>query len=213
MPAKGLRMTYGRLKGQMLRVPDSIRPTSAKVRSALMNSWQYRLPKARVLDVFAGSGSVGLEAIAKGAAQVLFVEGSASVIAVLKENCALQDTADTRIVRAQLPLKSKKLTALLGSRGGALGFDLIFVDPPYLFTEYDELLEELMSLLTESGELAIEHSSKRALPPRVVDNENYSVRTRIYGDSQLTIMAWENYQHYPSPGPRHSDFEETNNAS
>ena len=51
MRSKGLRMTHGQLKGQLLRVPDSIRPTSAKVRTALMNSWQYRLPKARLLDV------------------------------------------------------------------------------------------------------------------------------------------------------------------
>ena len=203
-------MTYGRLKGQLLKVPDNIRPTSAKVRTALMNSWQYRLPEARVLDVFAGSGSVGLEAAARGAAQVLFVEGSVSGIAILKDNCALLDGASTRVVRAQLPLSSKSLTEVLQNSGKKVGFDLIFVDPPYLFSGYGKLLDELMSLLEEGGELAIEHSSKRPLPPTAVANGCYSVRTRTYGDSQLTIMAWAQNS---SLGKKRADLAKTSNAS
>lgn len=210
MRSKGLRMTHGQLKGRILRVPEGIRPTSARVRTALMNAWQYRLPQARVLDVFAGSGSVGLEAAARGAGRVDFVEGSSSAIAMLKDNCSLLEDADTRVLRAQLPLGAKNLTELLRSGDGNSSYDLIFVDPPYRFEGQRQILEELMTLLVEGGELAIEHSSRRPLPPRVVDNGCYALRTRIYGDSQLTIMAWTRNS---DPERGIVDLEEAGNAA
>ena len=142
-----------------------------------------------MLDVFAGSGSVGLEAVTRGAQHVLFVEGSAKVIQVLKANCALLDEGVTCVIRAQLPLTAEELMRVLPKRHR---FDLIFVDPPYRFRGYTEVLNGLMSLLEDSGELAIEHSAKRDLLPLLrttLSNGDSSVRTRIYGDSQLSIIS------------------------
>jgi 16S rRNA (guanine966-N2)-methyltransferase len=179
-------MNQGTLKGMTLKVPGEIRPTAAKVRAALTNSWQIRLPGAMVLDLFAGSGSVGLEALARGAGHAVFVEAASSVIPILKGNCALLTDEQTRVVRAQLPLSEGDLHKIFPDQNR---FDLVFADPPYLFSEYGALLENIEYLLAKDGEIAIEHSADRNMPqPKSTERIQVS-RSRKYGDSQLTIMA------------------------
>ena len=128
-----MRIVAGTLRGRPLVAPkgQSTRPTADRTRQALFNvlehaAWSPSLQGARVMDVFAGSGALGLEAISQGAAFCLFVDQSAGARAVIRANAeALGATDRTRIDRRD--------AATLGARTDADGlpFDLAFLDPPY----------------------------------------------------------------------------------
>lgn len=125
-----MRIVGGALRGRPLAAPrsDSIRPTSDRTREAVFNiiahGWPERLEGARVLDLFAGTGALGLEALSRGAAQALFVEESAEGRGLIRANVeafGLQGRA--RIFRRD--------AARLGEAGTIAPFDLVFADPPY----------------------------------------------------------------------------------
>ena len=146
-----------------------------------MSAWQTDLAGARLLDLFAGSGAVGLEAIGRGAAVVVGLESSSRALRQLRASYARcsGDRAEAR--RAVLPGE-------LGSRAGAEPYDLAFADPPYDFDRFEELLQECSTLLVTRGEVAIEHSSRADLPTRVgglgLD------RSRRYGESVLSFYRF-----------------------
>jgi 16S rRNA (guanine966-N2)-methyltransferase len=172
-----LRILGGELRGRRLRVTGEVRPTEARVREALFSIWQPRLAGSRFLDLFAGSGAVGLEAISRGAAVAALVDDDPRVLAVLRGNCSELAPATTRIVRRRLP----------GASPADLGgpFDLIFADPPYAFDDYHGLLRRAAVWLADSGELAIEHSSRvevAAVEPWM------RVDRRRYGESCLSFF-------------------------
>ncbi len=172
-----LRIGGGALRGRGVAVPPGARPTGAKVRAALFSIWQERLPGARFLDLFAGSGAVGLEALSRGAALTVFVENDRRALAALARNCAELAPAGT-IVRAGAPPGG--LVELPGAP-----FDLVFADPPYRYAAYGELIAAVASLLAEGGELAVEHASSRALPAAAAGLA--TVAARRYGETALTF--------------------------
>src|SRR5689334_5345172 len=121
-----MRIIAGELKGRRLHTPawQGIRPTSDKLRETLFNVVAARVSGARVLDVYAGTGAVGLEALSRGAAQVTFVEEDPRAIRLIEENlrhCGVTDRY--AIIRFRLVPEAPALPA--GS------FDLIVLDPPY----------------------------------------------------------------------------------
>jgi 16S rRNA (guanine966-N2)-methyltransferase len=128
-----MRIVGGNLKGRTLVAPGGVatRPTSDRAREALFNvlahaSWRRDMAGARVLDLFAGSGALGLEAISRGAAFALFVETDAAARGAIRDNVeALQLFGVTRIHRRD--------ATDLGDRPAGLGapFDIVFLDPPY----------------------------------------------------------------------------------
>jgi 16S rRNA (guanine966-N2)-methyltransferase len=126
-----MRIVAGRFKGASLEAPKglSTRPTSDRVRQALFNVLEHGAPQfdfanARVLDLFAGSGALGLEAMSRGARFCLFVEESADARASIRRNVeALSLTGVTKIWRRD--------ATKLGEAGTMQPFDLIFLDPPY----------------------------------------------------------------------------------
>src|SRR5258707_2421054 len=123
-----MRVLAGALKGRRLETPggSTTRPTADQVRIALMDTLTPRLPGARVLDLFAGAGGVGLEAISRGAADAVFVERDARAVAALRENVeALGLGAAARVKRGDV---LRELEALYreGER-----FDIVFLDSPY----------------------------------------------------------------------------------
>jgi 16S rRNA (guanine966-N2)-methyltransferase len=143
------------------------------VREALFSIWRDRLDRARVLDLFAGSGVVGLEALSRGALTTLFVDESLRAVKTLEENAArLGERVEVR--KLSLPAGLVRLTG---------PYDLVFADPPYAFTEYDALLAGLVPLLAPDGEAVVEHSSRNELPIEA----GRLVRTdvRSYGESSL----------------------------
>jgi len=152
------------------------------VREALFSIWSDRLESARFLDLFAGSGAVGVEALSRGAAESVLVERSGRVLRDLAENCRFVDES-VQWVRATLP---ERLTRdLLG--GGLV--DLVFADPPYAFQEWEELLVRLPPLLGENAAIAVEHSARQEVPQAVPGLRAHD--RRAYGESVLTFYALE----------------------
>lgn len=175
-----MRIIAGRWRGRTLRAPAGreTRPTADRVREAWMSALQFDLPDARVLDLFAGSGALGLEALSRGAAHVTFIEHAARPLAALRANIAALNAADAcTVVRADV------LTWL--ARFGAQPFDLALADPPY----GDGLAARLAEIFVArpfAGWLWIEHGADEELP----DVEGAA--TRRYGDTALTNI--------PAPG-------------
>jgi len=177
-----VRVTGGRLGGRRLRVPrgDRVRPTADRVRESLFAHLAHHggLEGRRVLDAFAGSGALGIEALSRGAREAVFVERAAPVAALLRGNLeGLGLEAVSRVVRADARSAFRRLHAA-GER-----FDLVLLDPPYGLAELAEALAEAAPLLAEGGALWLESARRDPLPSpaglAILD-------ARPYGETQLT---------------------------
>jgi len=177
----GVRVTGGAFRGRSLAVPPGARPTEGRVREALFSIWSERLEGARVLDLFAGSGVVGLEAAGRGALCVLAVEEGLHAVKTLQANAVRLGEALLEVRRLALPMGLGRLAA-----EGAGPFDLVYADPPYNFSIYEDLLAGIGPLLATDGELVVEHSSRRALP--LETGGLVRVDTRRYGESALSFF-------------------------
>jgi 16S rRNA (guanine966-N2)-methyltransferase len=161
------RIIGGEGKGRRLKAPRGLdtRPTAARVRQTLFDILAARLPGCRFLDAFAGSGAVGLEALSRGAALVVFVESAAGAVAALRANAGALARAggNVRVLRQD----ARAALAALAEAGES--FDVIYVDPPYASDLYEKALEQVgrKGLLGEDGVVVAEHFHKRALPERI----------------------------------------------
>ena len=179
-----LRLSGGDLRGRRLRVPHGVRPSEGKVREALFSIWQQELPGARLLDLFAGSGAVGFEALGRGAAAVVLVEGDPRVARTLRDNAAsLALGPDTRIYRLRLPAG----LSVLAEREAS--FDLVFADPPYGYGDLCRLVDDAAPLVATGGSLCLEHRSRDQPPPAPPGLA--LLETRRYGESCLTFYGRE----------------------
>lgn len=176
-----LQIGGGRLRGLKLQAPAVSRPSSGLLREALFNLWAGRLEGCRFLDLFAGSGAVGIEAASRGAARVLLVEGERSALAVLRRNRLRAGLAEVDELRARLPDELERRLA------PAERFDLVFADPPYGFDRFGPLLAAVETRLAVGGEIAVEHRWRDGPPETPAGLE--VVRSRRYGDSGLTLLA------------------------
>ena len=189
-----MRIVAGRLKGRTLKGPTNagVRPTSDGLRETLFNVLHDRVDGARVLDGFAGTGAVGLEALSRGATRATFVERDRSALAVLRQNIdACGVAAECDVIPADL------LT--LGQHGPAFGpFEFVFLDPPYDAPAVDAVVAKAALWVSASGVLVLEHSKRRASP----EQAGALVRYRVLqaGDSALSF-----YGHGP-----HADTMKTN---
>lgn len=175
-----LRITGGVLRGRRIRVPKGARPTSSRVREALFSIWSERVGGCHFLDLFAGSGAVGIEAVSRGAGFAQLVEGNSGTFRVLFSN--LRDVEDERLEARllELPRELEKIRSQ-----SSVSFDLIFVDPPYSFGDLEKTLAGCETLLAEGGELAIEHSRRRTLAES--SGGLVAVDERAYGESAVTF--------------------------
>ncbi|MBI4411097.1 MAG: 16S rRNA (guanine(966)-N(2))-methyltransferase RsmD [Deltaproteobacteria bacterium] len=177
-----MRIISGLAKGRRLYGPKSpsIRPVSDKVKGALFNILPS-LEGCRVLDLFAGSGSVGLEAASRGADHVVFVDASPQALALLQKNirqCGFE--RQTTVIRGTVPEIIKRLARK------ELKFDAIFVDPPYDKNLVNPTLEALIEnkLIDAQTDIIIEHS-----PREVPDCGGLAVADqRKYGQTFVTFM-------------------------
>lgn len=150
-----------------LKVPSAgTRPTSDRVREALFSALEARdaIAGARVLDLYAGSGALALEAISRGAASAVLVEKSYAAVQVCKANAALVTGRAGRGERPSIRIIGKPATSYLSS---ALDeFDLVFIDPPYEVggLELDHVLEGLVPRLAPDAVVALERSSRSVAP-------------------------------------------------
>ena len=177
----GVRILGGAFKGRRLAVPASARPTASRVRGSLFDIWGDRVRSARILELFAGSGAVGLEALSRGAEEAVLVESDRDALVALQRSCAILAPDRTRIVAASLPEQWDRV-----ARSRGRGFDLIFADPPYDFTPLGPLVASLTDYLTPDGQVVLEHS-KRSDPGDLCGGLRRSDE-RVYGDHVLSFF-------------------------
>jgi 16S rRNA (guanine966-N2)-methyltransferase len=173
----GVRVSGGELRGRGLAVPPGARPTEGRVREALFSIWDERIVGARVLDLFAGSGVVGIEAAGRGALEVWAVDDDARAARTIAENAGRLAPGAVTVRRMRLPAGLARLS------GGP--FDLVFADPPYAFTGYAALLAAVAPILAADGEVVVEHSARLELPVEAGPLVRTDVRR--YGESSLSF--------------------------
>jgi 16S rRNA (guanine966-N2)-methyltransferase len=176
----GMRVIAGRLGGRRLKAPRGrvTRPTSERVREALFA--MLGPVQGSVLDLFAGTGALGIEALSRGADRAVFVERDPRVARVLRDNLAsLKLDAQVAEVRC-----TDALGELRSARGRKETYDLLFIDPPYEQARAweSELSANLPALLRPGARIVVE-SDRRAPLELEVQVE----RTRRYGDTSITI--------------------------
>jgi 16S rRNA (guanine966-N2)-methyltransferase len=169
-----LRIIAGEFKGRRLKTPTGrgVRPTSDRVREAWFSILQQSIPGAKVLDLFAGSGALGFEALSRGAASVEFVESHNASVTVIRENAMTLDVAErVTIHRSDAMRFAERLVA--GQ------YDVAFADPPYA-GDAAERLAALYRGVPFAKVFAIEHEANRAIA---------GDDTRKYGDTAITFFA------------------------
>src|SRR6266849_2687013 len=182
-----VRVISGKYRGRKLKSPPSLktRPTSDRLRETLFNILTSRIEGARFLDLCAGSGAVGIEALSRGAAHVTFVDRSRKMYALIETNLDLLNAGDgeTEVVsREALDFLSRNV------KREAEPFEVIFFDPPYAM-DYEEVLdyvgENAVELLAQDGVVIVEHHRKKDLPGEFGGWRRYRVVKQ--GDSSLSF--------------------------
>ncbi len=182
-----MRIVAGKFKGHGLAAPkdQTTRPTSDRVREALFNILEhgvegFDLEDARVLDLFAGTGALGLEAISRGAKYCLFIENAAAARGIIRTNVeALHLTGITKIWRRD--------ATTLGPAGNIEAFDLVFADPPYGKGLGERALSEVRDRgwIKPGGIAVLEEKSDAAFE---IPSGFEEIDRRIYGDTQLLLL-------------------------
>ncbi|NTV13386.1 MAG: 16S rRNA (guanine(966)-N(2))-methyltransferase RsmD [Desulfobulbaceae bacterium] len=183
-----MRIISGKSRGLVLRTPgkseamSEIRPTADRVREALFSILGIRVKSARVLDLYAGTGALGLEALSRGADSVVFVDRGDTAINLIKKNVDLCNVSDRSIViRRDLTRGLQFLMTLRPSTG----FDLIFLDPPYrcnLVTQFLNTLSDLELLAADS--LVVAEEAAAVELPQIFPGLVLADR-RHYGDTGI----------------------------
>ena len=177
-----MRVIAGSLKGRTLKAPtwDGLRPTSDRLRETLFNVLATRPAGARVLDVYAGTGAVGIEALSRGAAHVVFVDSDRRATA------AIARTAETWGVGAVYTIHVGDAVEWLRRLAHGPRFDLILLDPPYSLPQLRDALDAAAGCLSGEGVLVLERATRRE-----PDDVEALERTRDLraGDSTLTFYT------------------------
>lgn len=161
-----MRIIGGQSKGRRLRAPrgGATRPTGDRVKQTVFDILAPRIAGCRFLDVFAGAGGMGLEALSRGAARVVLVDNNRAAVEAIQENlAALKVDGQAQICRQDARV------ALAALSDAGVRFDIAYLDPPYDSPLYEELLEQMgrTRLLQADGLVIAEHFHKRALPETI----------------------------------------------
>jgi 16S rRNA (guanine966-N2)-methyltransferase len=188
--SRRVRIVAGEYGGRVLRAPSGLdtRPTTEKVREAIFSILGPPDPDAAVLDLFAGSGAMGLEALSRGAAHATFVEKGRPALSVLRRNLADLDAGPRAVVHAVDAI------AFLARNAGPWRW--IFIDPPYRSDLARRALDALGAgaALTEDGSIVVEHDRRN--PPADAHGSLLRTGHRRYGDTELSF-----YRHRSEPRP------------
>jgi 16S rRNA (guanine(966)-N(2))-methyltransferase RsmD len=198
-----LRLTGGEFRGRIIQTPkhQHTRPTQARLRQALFNSIQTLIPDARILDLFAGSGALGFEALSRGASQAVFVEDSKTTVRLIERNAQDLKVLDRSVIWADAVDREyrggqssfwKRILSHVESTGP---FDIVLADPPYDGGWEMALLEHApwKEILTENGVFCLEWGSLKSQVSELPERIGFLVKTREknYGDSVLTTYQLE----------------------
>lgn len=183
----GVRVISGSARGLKLNTPgdDRVRPTTDRVKESMFNIVQDWVYDSQVLDLFAGSGALGIEALSRGASQAVFCDNSLDSIKIIKSNIEKARVVDrSQIVSGDFKRCLKDMEAKNQS------FDMIFVDPPYYKGLFEEVLDTIRSckILKKDGIVIVEHDAKRPIG-QVEGLEVY--KEKKYGITMLTFYCLE----------------------
>lgn len=141
-----IRIVGGQFKNKRLNSPPkTTRPSSNKLRESLFNICQNHINETFFLDLFAGSGAIGLEAISRGASFVCFIEKNKQAISCIRENIKLLEVKDkTKVIQGNVLDALKKMNS-------DYQYDIIFIDPPYiLYEKHPDFIEEIINIILEN---------------------------------------------------------------
>ncbi|MGQ0722436.1 MAG: 16S rRNA (guanine(966)-N(2))-methyltransferase RsmD [Candidatus Eiseniibacteriota bacterium] len=174
-------MIAGELRGRILHAPEGLatRPTSDRVRESLFALLGDVIEGARVLDLYAGSGALGIEALSRGAVAATFVERESGARRVLERNLSELGLGGRARVLAADAMSEAAL------RGGP--FDVVLADPPYGETDLGGVVRHAAEALAPGGVLVLEHPAKEAAPP--VPETLAPWKARRYGGTTLTLWV------------------------
>ena len=197
-----MRIIAGRYKGRRLHTPkwDGLRPTSDKLRETLFNILAPRIGGARVLDGYAGTGAVGIEAISRGAAHVTFVEKHRRAAALIAAN--LQECG----IKGGYTIQCADVVAALDAHAAADAFNLILLDPPYDIENVGVVLDAAARHLAGDGLLVLERAWRRQPPDagalrRIRDVQSGDSALSFYISGDAGIGTRESNPELPTPHP------------
>jgi 16S rRNA (guanine966-N2)-methyltransferase len=181
-----MRVIAGSAGGIRLAVPKrGVRPTMDRVKAAIFSSLGDAVVEARVLDLFAGSGALGIEALSRGAASVVFVEGDPQSVGIIERNLAK--------TKLKGRIRQQDAFDFLRHASGAELFDIVFADPPYEKTEDGERFtekllvnEELPQLMDADGIFVLEKQPAETLPQM---KQWHVVRQKTYGATEVLFLS------------------------
>lgn len=180
-----MRVISGKYRGKRLASPadERVRPTTDRIKETLFNILSSRGGLyGNVLDLFAGSGALGIEALSRGAEHAVFVDKDPDSVRLVKANLAHVGIEDAEVYNTDYRVALKKLQGRQ--------FDFIFLDPPYCL-HIEPALVRLIDeyrLLRNNGQIIIEHDSKNDLPKSL---ESYIIDTRVCGNTSLSYLRRE----------------------
>ena len=177
-----MRVIAGRFKGRRLKAPtwEGLRPTSDKLRETLFNILAPRVPGARVLDGYAGTGAIGIEALSRGAAHVTFIEKHRRAAVLIEENLKACG------VEGGYTIRCAEVVAALDALPAADAFDLILLDPPYDIENVSAVLDAAARRLAGNGLVVLERATRREPEEPAALQRTRDVKS---GDSTLSIYA------------------------
>jgi len=183
-----VRVISGSARGRSLKAVPGMgtRPTTDKVKEAIFSMIGPYFDGGYVLDLFAGTGGLGIEALSRGAERAIFVDMDPKSIDVIKQNLK------TAKLESQAEVyRNDAMRAIKALEKRAKGFDLIFLDPPYKMTNVDEMMLDLAErgLVQEDATVMVEHDASHVYPERVGDFRQ--IRVANYGETTVTIYRYE----------------------
>jgi 16S rRNA (guanine966-N2)-methyltransferase len=183
-----MRIVAGTFGGRRLHTPKGreIRPTSDRVREAIFSILGPSVLAARVLDLFAGTGALGLEALSRGALEAVFIDQSLEAVRLIRSNIASLGVQErVRVIHGSVNQAIQRLA------GEGKTFDLIFMDPPYGKGAVQKTLS-LLGHVARSGTLVVaEHDVRDVLPLPLTEQEWSKIQERKYGDTAVSFYMKE----------------------
>ncbi|HEY7166433.1 MAG TPA: 16S rRNA (guanine(966)-N(2))-methyltransferase RsmD [Candidatus Binatia bacterium] len=180
-----MRVTGGNARGRQIKAPkgQAVRPTAGRVKEALFNILGQDLSGARVLDLFAGTGNLTIEALSRGAVRAVLVDSAERSAVLIRENLSRLELLDRCTVWVMPVARALRL---LAGRGEL--FDLVFLDPPYNHRQVGSALKSIgaANILAPSSIVVVEHSIREPIGPRI---EGLVLKDeRRYGDTLLSFL-------------------------